>query len=116
MDNLFDYKKFAILYVDDEEKSLKAFERAFGDDFRVLTAPNALEGFRFGVEAAAIAERHALIGQIAKALLADHGLDLVIDMLARSIDLGLLGRGRIGQSRSDALRETTTWRRALPWR
>src|SRR5690349_17391744 len=29
MDNLYDYKKFAILYVDDEEKSLKYFVRAF---------------------------------------------------------------------------------------
>jgi hypothetical protein len=25
MENLYDYKKFAILYVDDEEKALKAF-------------------------------------------------------------------------------------------
>ena len=25
MENLYDYKKFAILYVDDEEKSLKYF-------------------------------------------------------------------------------------------
>jgi two-component system probable response regulator PhcQ len=46
MDNLYDYKKFAILYVDDEEKSLKYFERAFGDDFRVLTATNAQDGFK----------------------------------------------------------------------
>src|ERR1022692_2717084 len=46
MDNLYDYKKFAILYVDDEEKSLKFFTRAFGDEFRVFTATNALEGFR----------------------------------------------------------------------
>ncbi|HUZ06489.1 MAG TPA: hybrid sensor histidine kinase/response regulator, partial [Candidatus Paceibacterota bacterium] len=46
MDNLYDYKKFAILYVDDEEKSLKYFERAFGDDFRVLTASNAQDGFK----------------------------------------------------------------------
>src|ERR1039457_226952 len=37
MENFYDYKKFAILYVDDEEKSLKYFERAFGDDFRLLT-------------------------------------------------------------------------------
>src|SRR5437868_192879 len=29
MQNLYDYKKFAILYVDDEEKSLKYFARAF---------------------------------------------------------------------------------------
>ena len=41
MDNLYDYKKFVILYVDDEEQSLKYFARAFGDDFRVLTAANA---------------------------------------------------------------------------
>jgi response regulator RpfG family c-di-GMP phosphodiesterase len=34
----YDYKKFAILYVDDEEKSLKNFTRAFGDEFRVMTA------------------------------------------------------------------------------
>jgi two-component system probable response regulator PhcQ len=46
MENLYDYKKFAILYVDDEEKSLKYFERAFGDDFRVFTAANAQDGFR----------------------------------------------------------------------
>lgn len=39
-----DYKKFAILYVDDEEKSLTAFARAFGDEFRILTANNAQDG------------------------------------------------------------------------
>jgi two-component system, probable response regulator PhcQ len=46
MENLYDYKKFAILYVDDEELSLKAFARAFGDDFRVFTATTAAEGFK----------------------------------------------------------------------
>jgi two-component system probable response regulator PhcQ len=46
MDNLYDYKKFAILYVDDEEKSLKYFVRAFEDQFRILTAPNAQEGLK----------------------------------------------------------------------
>lgn len=46
MSELQDYKKFAILYVDDEEKSLKMFARAFGDQFRILTAPNAQEGLR----------------------------------------------------------------------
>jgi len=46
MENLYDYKKFAILYVDDDEKSLKAFDRAFGDDFRVFTATNARDGFK----------------------------------------------------------------------
>jgi two-component system probable response regulator PhcQ len=46
METQYDYKKFAILYVDDEEKSLKYFARAFGDDFRVLTANNAQDGLK----------------------------------------------------------------------
>lgn len=46
MDNHYDYKKFAILYVDDEEKSLKYFARAFGDDFRVFTAVSAQDGLK----------------------------------------------------------------------
>lgn len=45
MENHYDYKKFAILYVDDEEKSLKNFTRAFGESFRILTATNAQDGF-----------------------------------------------------------------------
>jgi two-component system, probable response regulator PhcQ len=45
MQNLYDYKKFAILYVDDEEKSLKYFTRAFQDQFRIFTASNAQDGF-----------------------------------------------------------------------
>lgn len=46
MANFYDYKKFAILYVDDEEKSLKYFARAFEDQFRILTASNAQEGLQ----------------------------------------------------------------------
>ena len=46
MQNLYDYKKYAILYVDDEEKSLKYFTRAFEDQFRIFTAPNAQEGLK----------------------------------------------------------------------
>ncbi len=46
MDPLYDYRKFAILYVDDEELSLKYFAMAFADQFRVLTAPSAQEGLR----------------------------------------------------------------------
>lgn len=42
----YDYHKYAVLYVDDEEKSLKAFARAFGDEFRILTAANAQDGLR----------------------------------------------------------------------
>jgi two-component system probable response regulator PhcQ len=40
------YKDFCVLYVDDEEKSLKNFERAFGSQFKVFTAPNAIEGLK----------------------------------------------------------------------
>ncbi len=46
MQNLYDYKKFAILYVDDEEKSLKLFTRAFADQFRIYTASNAQDGLK----------------------------------------------------------------------
>ena len=46
MENLYDYKKFAVLYVDDEEKALVAFERAFGDSFRTYTAANAQDGLK----------------------------------------------------------------------
>ena len=46
MENHYNYKKFAILYVDDEEKSLTNFARAFGEQFRVFTAVTAIEGFK----------------------------------------------------------------------
>jgi two-component system probable response regulator PhcQ len=46
MPNHYDYKKFAILYVDDEEKSLINFTRAFGEDFKILTAANAADGYQ----------------------------------------------------------------------
>src|SRR2546421_1807823 len=46
MQHLYDYKKHAILYVDDEEKSLKYFTRAFSDQFRILTAANAQDGLK----------------------------------------------------------------------
>ena len=46
MPNHYEYKKFAVLYVDDEEKSLVNFTRAFGDDFQILTASNAADGFK----------------------------------------------------------------------
>lgn len=37
----YDYRKFTILYVDDEEKSLKYFRKALDDDFRIITAISA---------------------------------------------------------------------------
>jgi len=46
MENLYDYKKFAVLYVDDEEKALVAFERAFSDSFRIYTATSAQGGWK----------------------------------------------------------------------
>ena len=46
MERLYDYEKCAILYVDDEEKSLKYFTRAFGDKFKILSAANASDGYR----------------------------------------------------------------------
>jgi two-component system probable response regulator PhcQ len=52
MPNHYDYKEFAVLYVDDEEKSLVNFTRAFGDDFTILTANNA-------TAAAKLIEEHA---------------------------------------------------------
>jgi two-component system, probable response regulator PhcQ len=44
--SFYDYKRFAILYVDDEEKSLKYFARAFEDQFRIYTASNAQDGLK----------------------------------------------------------------------
>ena len=52
MENLYDYKKYAVLYVDDEEMSLVNFSRAFRDQFRILTAASAQEGLQ-------LLERHA---------------------------------------------------------
>ena len=46
MNTIYDYKRFAILYVDDEEKSLKYFTRAFADTFRIFTATNAADAYR----------------------------------------------------------------------
>jgi two-component system probable response regulator PhcQ len=46
MEHFYNYKKYAVLYVDDEEKSLKYFARAFVDQFRILTAVNAQEGLK----------------------------------------------------------------------
>ncbi len=46
MEGFTDYQKCTILYVDDEEKSLKYFTRAFGNKFRILSAADATEGYR----------------------------------------------------------------------
>jgi len=46
MESQYDYRQFAILYVDDEEKSLKGFARAFNEEFRIFTASNAQDGLK----------------------------------------------------------------------
>ncbi len=52
----YDYRKYAILYVDDEERSLKYFERIFGKDFKVITAPSAAKAWEI------LEEQHDEIG------------------------------------------------------
>jgi excisionase family DNA binding protein len=46
MERSVDYRKYAILYVDDEEQSLKYFIRAFQDKFTIFGAADAQEGYR----------------------------------------------------------------------
>ncbi len=40
---MYDYRKFHILYVDDEEQSLKYFKKAFQEEFSILTSPDVRE-------------------------------------------------------------------------
>ena len=44
MEKQYDYKKIAIIKVDDEENSMNPFARAFDDDFRIYTETNAKDG------------------------------------------------------------------------
>jgi excisionase family DNA binding protein len=46
MEGSYDYRRYVILYVDDEQKSLKYFKRVFRDDFTILGAANVQEGYR----------------------------------------------------------------------
>jgi len=43
MSTAYDYKKYAILYVDDEEQALKYFRKSMGKDFTVLVATSVAE-------------------------------------------------------------------------
>lgn len=45
MDLDYDYKKFAILYVDDDKECVETFEHANSDVFRIFTALSAEEGY-----------------------------------------------------------------------
>lgn len=40
---MYNYKKYAVLYVDDEEKALKYFQKAFQNEFRILIAQSSQE-------------------------------------------------------------------------
>ena len=44
MASVYDYRKYAVLYVDDEVQSLKYFEKAYNKEFRVLTASTVEDG------------------------------------------------------------------------
>lgn len=46
MEPTYDYKRFAVLYVDDEEKSLRNTSRILSPNLRVITAPSGEEGLR----------------------------------------------------------------------
>ncbi len=46
MQTIYDYRKYLVLYVDDEALSLKYFSRAFGDQFRIATAPKPELGLK----------------------------------------------------------------------
>jgi two-component system, probable response regulator PhcQ len=46
MENLYDYNRFAVLLVDDEEMTLRYFTRAFNDQFRILTASTARDALK----------------------------------------------------------------------
>jgi len=46
MNCYYDLKRYAVLYVDDEEMALKYFEKTFGKEFRILTANNASDGLK----------------------------------------------------------------------
>lgn len=46
MQDFYNYKQYKVLYVDDEELSLKYFARNLAPVFDVLTAPSAAEGLR----------------------------------------------------------------------
>lgn len=46
MQNQYDSKKCAILYVDDEEMAVKYFEKSYAGEFRFFTASNAADGLK----------------------------------------------------------------------
>lgn len=50
MESVYDYKEYAILYVDDEAKMLKYFDLGLSKDFRILTASSAAKAWQIAEE------------------------------------------------------------------
>jgi two-component system, probable response regulator PhcQ len=46
MENLYDYKRFAVLLVDDDERTLRCFTLIFNSHFRILTASTARDALK----------------------------------------------------------------------
>src|SRR5690606_244471 len=42
----YDYQQYAILFVDDEEKTRKYFRRLYGETFRILEASDGVEALK----------------------------------------------------------------------
>ncbi len=55
-EELYNYKQYAVLYVDDQQGALDTFKDAFKDMFTIYTAPNAIEGYKI------LEEKHGEIG------------------------------------------------------
>src|ERR1700689_3834045 len=49
MNSAYDYKKFAVLYVDDEPQPLKLFRQIFSEVFTVLTAGSVDEALKITI-------------------------------------------------------------------
>jgi two-component system probable response regulator PhcQ len=45
MNQTYDYRKHAVLFVDDEPQALKLFEKTLSDDFNIRTAPSVAEAW-----------------------------------------------------------------------
>lgn len=84
----YDYKQYAILYVDDEEQSLKYFHKAFEKEFRVITAASVDQAMK-------VLEQNA-----------DVGLVMTDQRMPGKTGVDLLGHLR--QNRRDTVRILTT--------
>ena len=63
----YDYRKYAVLYVDDEEQALKYFRKGLEKEFQTLTASSVAD---------ALAILHRCGNQVA-VILTEYGLSLI---------------------------------------